>query len=99
MVLSQLLASYIEGISDDTFLTADSSVFSSSAGRHGCLCVLGVKRCLLCAVLWSLQVWLAALALAYVPLPLFVCKQATRGDGSHKECMYRLVCTTPPPLF
>lgn len=32
VVLSQLLASYIEGIAEDTFLTADSSVFSSSAG-------------------------------------------------------------------
>lgn len=32
VVLSQLLASYIEGINEDTFLTADSSVFSSSAG-------------------------------------------------------------------
>jgi len=34
VVLSQLLASYIEGVTEDTFLTADSSVFSSSAGRR-----------------------------------------------------------------
>lgn len=34
VVLSQLLASYIEDIQEDTFLTADSSVFSSSAGAH-----------------------------------------------------------------
>ena len=32
MVLSQLLARYIEGVAENTFLTADSSVFSSSAG-------------------------------------------------------------------
>ena len=32
VVLSQLLASYIEGVDENTFLTADSSVFSSSAG-------------------------------------------------------------------
>jgi hypothetical protein len=34
VVLSQLLASYIEDIGDDTFLTADSSVFSSSSGER-----------------------------------------------------------------
>ncbi|KAF6265019.1 hypothetical protein COO60DRAFT_1188720 [Scenedesmus sp. NREL 46B-D3] len=32
VVLSQLLASYIEDITEDTFLTADGSVFSSSSG-------------------------------------------------------------------
>jgi hypothetical protein len=35
VVLSQLLGSSIEGISEDTFLTADSSVFSSAAGGPG----------------------------------------------------------------
>jgi hypothetical protein len=33
VVLSQLLASYIEDIQEDTFLTADSAVFSSSSGE------------------------------------------------------------------
>jgi hypothetical protein len=32
VVLSQLLASYLPDITEDTFLTADSSIFSSSAG-------------------------------------------------------------------
>lgn len=35
VVLSQLLASYLEGVDENTFLTADSSVFSSSAGGPG----------------------------------------------------------------
>jgi hypothetical protein len=34
VVLSQLLASYIEDIGEDTFLTADASVFSSSSGER-----------------------------------------------------------------
>lgn len=41
VVLSQLLASYIEDIQDDTFLTADSSIFSSSAGEQ--VGVLGIQ--------------------------------------------------------
>jgi hypothetical protein len=32
VVISQLMASYIADIEEDTFLTADSSVFSSAAG-------------------------------------------------------------------
>lgn len=47
VVLSQLLATYLPGLADDTFLTADADVFASAAGVH-CVCVvLVLYSCLL----------------------------------------------------